>query len=151
MSILFGLLLARRFYCRSALSLSPGRTGGLLPRINAPIKSSIEQISIEGFKLLIVWKLSEMPIYQEVDGKGCVIKAKKSNFDIISKLPFFYGTSNRARTCDTAVNRHNKKVSEALCIKGFTHCADDIWRRFKSNCCRFFLLKSFIYFQYIAK
>ena len=38
MSILFGLLLARRFYCRSALSLSPGRTGGLLPRINAPIK-----------------------------------------------------------------------------------------------------------------
>ena len=39
MSILFGLLLARRFYCRSALSLSPGRTGGLLPRINAPIKT----------------------------------------------------------------------------------------------------------------
>ena len=38
MSILFGLLLARRFYCRSALSLSPGRTGGLLPRINAPKK-----------------------------------------------------------------------------------------------------------------
>ncbi len=38
MSILFGLLLARRFYCRSALSLSPGRTGGLLPRINAPTK-----------------------------------------------------------------------------------------------------------------
>ncbi|GEM_PF-5437480 len=38
MSILFGLLLARRFYCRTALSLSPGRTGGLLPRINAPIK-----------------------------------------------------------------------------------------------------------------
>ena len=38
MSILFGLLLARRFYCRSALSLSPGRTGGLLPRINAPVK-----------------------------------------------------------------------------------------------------------------
>ena len=36
MSILFGLLLARRFYCRSALSLSPGRTGGLFPRINAP-------------------------------------------------------------------------------------------------------------------
>ena len=36
MSILFGLLLARRFYCRTALSLSPGRTGGLLPRINAP-------------------------------------------------------------------------------------------------------------------
>ena len=39
MSILFGLLLARRFYCRSALSLSPGRTGGLLPRINAPNKA----------------------------------------------------------------------------------------------------------------
>ena len=39
MSILFGLLLARRFYCRSALSLSPGRTGGLLPRINAPKKT----------------------------------------------------------------------------------------------------------------
>ena len=39
MSILFGLLLARRFYCRSALSLSPGRTGGLLPRINAPKKA----------------------------------------------------------------------------------------------------------------
>ena len=30
-----------------------------------------------------------MPIYQEVDGKGCVIKAKKSNFDIVSKVPFF--------------------------------------------------------------
>ena len=38
MSILFGLLLARRFYCRIALSFSPGRTGGLLPRINAPSK-----------------------------------------------------------------------------------------------------------------
>ena len=36
MSILFGLLFARRFYCRTALSFSPGRTGGLLPRINAP-------------------------------------------------------------------------------------------------------------------
>ena len=54
MSIFFGLLFARRFYCCPALSLSPGRTGGLFPRINAPIKSSIEQISIEGFKLLIV-------------------------------------------------------------------------------------------------
>ena len=41
MSILFGLLLARRFYCRSALSLSPGRTGGLLPRINAPIANGL--------------------------------------------------------------------------------------------------------------
>lgn len=40
MSILFGLLLARRFYCRSALSLSPGRTGGLLPRINAPTQAA---------------------------------------------------------------------------------------------------------------
>ena len=39
MSILFGLLFARRFYCRTALSFSPGRTGGLLPRINAPKKS----------------------------------------------------------------------------------------------------------------
>ena len=39
MSIFFGLLFARRFYCRSALSLSPGRTGGLFPRINAPIKA----------------------------------------------------------------------------------------------------------------
>jgi len=38
MSIFFGLLFARRFYCRSALSLSPGRTGGLFPRINAPNK-----------------------------------------------------------------------------------------------------------------
>ena len=43
MSILFGLLLARRFYCRSALSLSPGRTGGLLPRINAPNKMPEER------------------------------------------------------------------------------------------------------------
>ena len=41
MSIFFGLLFARRFYCRSALSLSPGRTGGLFPRINAPIKSPL--------------------------------------------------------------------------------------------------------------
>ena len=39
MSIFFGLLFARRFYCRSALSLSPGRTGGLFPRINAPNKT----------------------------------------------------------------------------------------------------------------
>lgn len=39
MSIFFGLLFACRFYCRSALSLSPGRTGGLFPRINAPIKA----------------------------------------------------------------------------------------------------------------
>ena len=39
MSIFFGLLFARRFYCRSALSLSPGRTGGLFPRINAPVKA----------------------------------------------------------------------------------------------------------------
>ena len=36
MSIFFGLLFARRFYCRSALSFSPGITGGFLPRINAP-------------------------------------------------------------------------------------------------------------------
>ena len=43
MSILFGLLLARRFYCRSALSLSPGRTGGLLPRINAPAEKTAMQ------------------------------------------------------------------------------------------------------------
>ena len=41
MSILFGLLLARRFYCRTALSFSPGRTGGLLPRINAPNKTAM--------------------------------------------------------------------------------------------------------------
>ena len=47
MSILFGLLLARRFYCRSALSLSPGRTGGLLPRINAPIKWLVSEIPIQ--------------------------------------------------------------------------------------------------------
>ena len=40
MSIFFGLLFARRFYCRSALSLSPGRTGGLFPRINAPNRNS---------------------------------------------------------------------------------------------------------------
>ena len=40
MSIFFGLLFARRFYCCPALSLSPGRTGGLFPRINAPNKSS---------------------------------------------------------------------------------------------------------------
>ena len=63
MSILFGLLLARRFYCRSALSLSPGRTGGLLPRINAPAKKKTAHRAI-----------------------------------------FLFGASNRARTCDTAVN-----------------------------------------------
>ena len=48
MSILFGLLLARRFYCRSALSLSPGRTGGLLPRINAPIKTTAPDLFKSG-------------------------------------------------------------------------------------------------------
>ena len=45
MSIFFGLLFARRFYCRSALSLSPGRTGGLFPRINAPIKKAFRKFS----------------------------------------------------------------------------------------------------------
>lgn len=41
MSIFFGLLFARRFYCRPALSLFPGITGGFLPRINAPKKGSV--------------------------------------------------------------------------------------------------------------
>ena len=45
MSIFFGLLFACRFYCRSALSLSPGRTGGLFPRINAPNKTPKEESS----------------------------------------------------------------------------------------------------------
>ena len=40
MSIFFGLLFARRFYCRSALSFSPGITGGFLPRINAPMNKA---------------------------------------------------------------------------------------------------------------
>ena len=52
MSILFGLLLARRFYCRSALSLSPGRTGGLLPRINAPKKSRTLGHERSGFAVI---------------------------------------------------------------------------------------------------
>ena len=55
MSILFGLLLARRFYCRSALSLSPGRTGGLLPRINAPTKSQ-KRLEISVFGLILLCK-----------------------------------------------------------------------------------------------
>ena len=42
MSIFFGLLFARRLFCCPALSLSPGRTGGLFPRINAPIKTAAE-------------------------------------------------------------------------------------------------------------
>lgn len=54
MSILFGLLLARRFYCRSALSLSPGRTGGLLPRINAPIKPFARLKVCERFFVFII-------------------------------------------------------------------------------------------------
>ena len=45
MSIFFGLLFARRFYCRSALSLSPGRTGGLFPRINAPNKKAVAKMT----------------------------------------------------------------------------------------------------------
>jgi len=49
MSIFFGLLFARRFYCRSALS--PGRTGGLFPHINAPKRASLE-VS-EALKVLI--------------------------------------------------------------------------------------------------
>ena len=48
MSILFGLLLARRFYCRSALSLSPGRTWGLLPRINAPEYTTAPEVHTPG-------------------------------------------------------------------------------------------------------
>ena len=52
MSILFGLLLARRFYCRSALSLSPGRTGGLLPRINAPKRADCTFESASAFIVL---------------------------------------------------------------------------------------------------
>ena len=59
MSILFGLLLARRFYCRSALSLSPGRTGGLLPRINAPNTNPTADFSAVGlFVLLFVTSLN---------------------------------------------------------------------------------------------
>ena len=34
------LALSSPFYCRTALLLTPGRTGGLFPRINAPIKKS---------------------------------------------------------------------------------------------------------------
>lgn len=41
MSIFFGLLFARRFFCCPAFSLSPGRTGGLFPRINAPNKKAL--------------------------------------------------------------------------------------------------------------
>lgn len=67
MSILFGLLLARRFYCRSALSLSPGRTGGLLPRINAPIAKTASTdledavIFYHTVSTLIRFVLPEMP------------------------------------------------------------------------------------------
>ena len=39
--------------------------------------------------MLIVWKLSEMYTYQGLWRQGCVIKAKKSNLDIVSKVPFF--------------------------------------------------------------
>lgn len=52
MSIRFGLLLARRFYCRSALSLSPGRTGGLLPCINAPKQDRPRLRAVDYFTLL---------------------------------------------------------------------------------------------------
>ena len=37
---IFGLLLARRFYCRSALFSSPGRTGGLLSGLKAPMRKA---------------------------------------------------------------------------------------------------------------
>ena len=65
MSILFGLLLARRFYCRSALSLSPGRTGGLLPRINAP-KKSRAYVGTHG--IFIIIGLSESRVNQSSTG-----------------------------------------------------------------------------------
>ena len=54
MSIFFGLLFARRFYCRSALSLSPGRTGGLFPRINAPNKTPPNRNSARRWCLLYI-------------------------------------------------------------------------------------------------
>ena len=49
MSIFFGLLFARRFYCCPALSLSPGRTGGLFPRINAPKTRTVEFMTVRIF------------------------------------------------------------------------------------------------------
>ena len=63
MSIFFGLLFARRFYCRSALSLSPGRTGGLFPRINAPnIKNChTEMIDVTVFIYLLISGLTCLP------------------------------------------------------------------------------------------
>ena len=53
MSIFFGLLLARRFYCRSALSFSPGITGGFLPRINAPSIKTATSIDVTVFLLSV--------------------------------------------------------------------------------------------------
>ncbi len=54
MSIFFGLLFACRFYCRSALSLSPGRTGGLFPRINAPTVKALREFDFSECFLLIL-------------------------------------------------------------------------------------------------
>ena len=65
MSILFGLLLARRFYCRSALSLSPGRTGGLLPRINAPKRRRVTLILYQNYSSFMAPQ-TEIPLTGEM-------------------------------------------------------------------------------------
>ena len=64
MSIFFGLLFARRFYCRSALSLSPGRTGGLFPRINAPKK---KRAAIGSFSLVEATGLEPAASWSQTD------------------------------------------------------------------------------------
>ena len=61
MSIFFGLLFACRFYCRSALSLSPGRTGGLFPRINAPTKETVSNETVSNFYVKLLCALRPAP------------------------------------------------------------------------------------------
>ena len=58
MSIFFGLLFARRFFCCPAFSLSPGRTGGLFPRINAPNNKTQPLPLSEAVELFVLFNFS---------------------------------------------------------------------------------------------
>ena len=70
---------------------------------------------------------SRVPLLQYgVAGERTVQRCRQKQKRPLYERSFCLAPQTRARTCDTAVNRHSKKVSEALCIKGFTHCADDI-------------------------
>ena len=85
MSILFGLLLARRFYCRSALSLSPGRTGGLLPRINAPKRRRVTLILYQNYSSFMAPQ-TEIPLTGEMSRSDKRVTARCEQLEPVSDV-----------------------------------------------------------------